>query len=107
LSGSKQGSQSDSEFLVANERDSELEVSIRLKDGERAFAVEGFVLAGGETDQFTAGLHNADTEGDMSIAAKVLSPQKATYEQEGIPVGVPEYTINILSDSLDVIWVEN
>ena len=107
LSDSKQGLQADSEFIVTNERDSELEVSIRLKDEESAFAVEGFIFDSGETDQFTAGLHNVDVEGDMSIAAKILSPQEATYEQGEIPVGVPQYNITIQSDGINVIWAEN
>lgn len=107
LSDSAQNLQADSKFIVTNKRDSELEVSIRLKDGESAFAVEGFVLASGETNQFAAGLHNVDAGNGMSIAAKILSPQEAIYEQEGIPVGVPEYNISIESDGITVTWAEN
>ncbi len=105
VSDSEQGSQADSKFTVTNERDTELDVSIRLMDGERAFAVDGFRLDDSETGRFTAGFSNV--EGDMSIAAKLLSPQEATYEQTGIPVGVPEYNISIQSDGINVIWAEN
>jgi len=107
LSSSEQDPPEDSEFIVTNERNNELEVSIRLKRGESAFAVEGFVLDSGESDQFTAGLHNADVEEEMSIAAKIISPRQTTYEQNGIPVGVPEYDISIQSDDINVIWAEN
>jgi hypothetical protein len=105
LSDISQNRQSDSEFIITNERDSKLEVSIRLKDGNRAFAVEGFVLDEGETNRFTAGF--VSVEGKISIAAKILSPQEMTYEQEEIPVGVPEYDIRIQSDSIDVVWAES
>lgn len=107
LSNSEQNSSEDSEFIVTNERDNELEVSIRLKRGENAFAVEGFVLDSGESDRFTAGLHNAEMEEEMSIAAKIISPRQTTYEQNGIPVGVPEYDISIQSDDINVAWAEN
>ncbi len=107
LSNSERDPPEDSEFVVTSERNNELEVSIRLKDGESAFAVEGFVLDSGESDRFTAGSQNGDVEGEMSIAAKIVSPQQATYEQSEIPVGVPEYNISIQSDDINVIWAEN
>jgi hypothetical protein len=107
LSDSEQESPTDSEFIITNERDIELEVSIRLKDGESAFAVEGFVLDSGESGRFTAGLYNTSVEGNMSIVAKILSPQQTTYAQDEIPVGVPEYNISIQSDSISVTWAEN
>lgn len=107
LSSSERDSPEDSEFIVTNERTNEVEVSIRLKDGESAFAVEGFVLDSGASDRFTAGSQSGDVEGEMSIAAKIISPQQATYEQSEIPVGVPEYNIIIQSDDINVIWAEN
>ena len=97
----------DSEFIVTNERDNELEVSIRLKQGDSAFAVEGFVLNSGESGRFTAELHSGDVEGNMSIAAKIISPRQRTYEQNGIPVGVSRYNISIQSHDINVVWAEN
>jgi hypothetical protein len=104
-SDADQNAQTDSEFVITNERDSELEVSIRLKDGKSAFAVEGLVLDGGTTSRFTAGFVNVNGE-DMSIVAKILNPQEATYEQKAIPMGVPQYRIRIHSDDINVIWAE-
>lgn len=106
-SGCLSGPEQDSKFVIVNERDSELEVSIRLKDGESAFAVEGFVLDGGETNRFTAGVRGANVAGDMAIAAKILSPQEATYEREEIPTTASEYEISIQPDSLDIAWAGN
>jgi hypothetical protein len=93
----------DSEFLISNKRDSELDVSIRLKDGERGFAVEGFMLDSGETGQFAAGF--VGVAKNMTVVAKILSPQEATYQQKEIPVGIPEYDIRIQPNSISVVWV--
>jgi hypothetical protein len=42
----------------------------------------------------------------MSIAVEILRPQERTYEENEIPVGVPEYDITIQSDDINVIWAE-
>lgn len=92
-------------FFVTNERDSRLDVSIRLQDGERGFAVEGFVLESGETGRFTAGFVNVPRE--ITVVTKILNPREATYRQSEIPVGVPSYHINIQSNGINVVWAEN
>ena len=91
---------------ITNERDNELGVSTRMKDGNRSFAVGDFVLDKGRTKEFTARFINMEDVLAMSIAAKILSPQETTYEQEA-PVGVPVYDIRIQSDGIDVVWAEN
>jgi hypothetical protein len=95
----------DSEFLITNERESGLDVSLRLKDGERGFAVEGFMLDSGETGRFTAGFVNVAQ--NMTVVTKILSPQKATYQQKEIPGGAPEYNITIQSNGINVVWAEH
>jgi hypothetical protein len=95
----------DSEFLITNERDSRLDVSLRLLDGERGLAVEGFMLDSGETRRFTAGFVNVAK--NMTVVTRILSPQKATYQQKEIPVWAPEYDINIQSNGINVVWAEH
>jgi hypothetical protein len=102
-----QDAKADSTLNITNERDNELEVSTRMKDGNRSFAVGDFVLDKGKTKEFTARFVNMEDVPGMSIAAKILSLQETTYEQEEIPVGVPEYDIRIQSDGIDVVWAEN
>ena len=101
-----QDTKDDSALNITNERDNELGVSTRMKDGNRSFAVGDFVLDNGKTKEFTARFVNMEDVLGMSIAAKILSPQKTTYEQEA-PVGVPVYDIRIQSDGIDVGWAEN
>ena len=96
-----------SEFTVENTRDTEIDVSIQLKDGESAFAVEEFVLDPRGTARFTMAFHDLAVGRDMSLVVKILEPQEAAYEQEALPVGVPVYRITIQSDGVDVVWAEN
>ena len=91
---------------ITNERDNELGVSTRMKDGNRSFAVGDFVLDKGKTKEFTARFVNVEDVLSMSIAAKILSPQETTYEQ-GAPFDVPVYDIRIQSDGIDIGWAEN
>lgn len=65
------------------------------------------MLDSGETDQFTADLYNTTVRGDMSVAARIISPQRTMYIQDGIPVGVPEYSISIQPGGIDVTWIED
>ena len=98
-----QNAQADDVFSITNESDSELDVSTRLKDGERSFAIGGFTIDKEATKRFEARF--VDGGLDMSIAVKILSPQKKTYEKE-VPVGVPVYDIIIQSDGIKVTWAE-
>lgn len=102
-----QDAQADSAVNITDERDNDLEVSTRTKDGNRSFAVGDFVLDEGETTEFTARFVNMQDVLGMSISVTVLSPQATTYEQKELPVGVPGYAIRIESDGIDVIWAEN
>ena len=101
-----QDAKADSALNITNERDNELEVSTRMKDGNRSFAVGDFVLNEGKTKEFTARFVNMQDVLGMSISVKVLSPQETTYEQKELPVGVPVYDIRIKSDGIDVTWAE-
>ena len=101
-----QDTKADSALNITNERDNELGVSTRMKDGNRSFAVGDFVLDNGKTKEFTARFVSMEDVLGMSIAAKILSPEETTYEQEA-PVGAPVYDIRIQSDGIDVGWAEN
>jgi len=98
-----QDAQADDVFSITNESDSELDVSTRLKDGERSFTIEAFTIGEEATKRFEAKF--VDGGLGMSIAVKILSPQKKTYEKE-VPVGVPVYDIIIQSDDIKVTWAE-
>jgi hypothetical protein len=107
LSGclSDQDAQQDSVIDVINQTDSELELSVRLHDGDSAFAVEGIVLASGEQTQFEQAI-TSDTR-TIRFVVKILDPIERTYEQEELPTGVPEYSVRVQSDGVDVVWAEN
>ncbi len=89
--------QPDSVFMITNERDNEIEVSVRLKDGQSAFAVEGLVLEGGETREFEQSIPENQP---LSVATKIINPTKETYEKS-ISVGASKYTVQIQSDSIE------
>jgi predicted component of type VI protein secretion system len=104
LSGSGPASQADSTFVISNERDTELEVSVRLRDDENAFAVEGLTLAGGETARFEQPV--PDELSTMDIVAKIRNPETETYEQR-IRAGVPRYIVRIRPDGIEATWDED
>jgi hypothetical protein len=89
--------QPDSVFMITNERDNEIEVSVRLKDGQSAFAVEGLVLEGGETREFEQSIPENQP---LSVATKIINPTNETYEKS-ISEGAPKYTVQIQSDSIE------
>jgi hypothetical protein len=103
LSDPNQDWQADSEFAVTNERDNELEVSVRLRDGNSAFAVEGFILDDGETGTFE---QSVPENPPVSVVAKLIDPVEETYEQR-IRAGAPEYTVQIRPDSVEATPAEN
>ena len=100
-----QDAEQDSVIDVINQTDSELELSVRLHDGESAFAVEGIVLASGEQTQFEQAIPS-DTR-TIRFVVKILDPIERTYEQEELPTGVPEYSVRVRSDGIYVVWAEN
>ena len=100
-----QDTQPDDAFHITNQSDGKLDVSTQLEDGNRSFTVEEIVLDQGATKRFRAQFVNV--EAGMSIAVEILRPQERTYEENEIPVGVPEYDIRIQSDGIDVVWAEN
>jgi hypothetical protein len=103
LSDSNQDWQDDAAFVVTNKRDTELDVSVRLTDGESAFAVEGFRLGAGETDEFEQSVPESQP---MSVVVKIIDPVEETYEQR-IRVGAPRYTVQLQSDGIETTAVEN
>ena len=103
LSDSTRDWQADSEFVVPNERDTELEVSVRLRDGESAFAVEAFILDAGETGKFE---QSVPEHPPVSVAAKIINPVEETYEQR-VRAGALEYTVQIRPDSVEATPAEN
>jgi hypothetical protein len=95
--------QADAEFIITNERDNELEVSVRLKDGESAFAIEAFLLESGEMEKFEQSVPEIPP---LSVVAKIINPVEETYEQN-IRVGAPKYTVQIQSNSIETTSGEN
>lgn len=99
-----QDTQPDDAFRITNQSDGKLDVATELEDENRSFTVEEVVLDQGATKRFRAQFVNV--EAGMSIAVEILRPQERTYEENEIPVGVPEYDITIQSDDINVIWAE-
>ena len=93
--------QPDSVFMITNERDNEIEVSVRLKDGQSAFAVEGLVLEGGETREFEQSIPENQP---LSVATKIINPTNETYEKS-ISEGAPTSPVPIQSARHDASTV--
>jgi hypothetical protein len=90
---------------VLNDRETGVEASIRLKEGDRVFAIEGVTLESSEAATFDVEFPNVGT--DMTVSVQMFSQQEKLYERTGVPVRVPEYNVSIRSDGIIVAWPES